>query len=295
MQPVQINPDIYWVGVNDRRTEKFENLWSIRETGISYNSYLIKDSKNVLIDLASQSTTEDLFYQISKVLDPSGLDYLVINHIEPDHTGALKALVQTAPQIILLGSARTRDMLASFYGITENVQAVSDGEELSLGSHTLKFISTPNVHWPETMMTYETTRKILFPCDGFGGYGTLNGGIFDDGNIDLQWYEDQALRYFANIIAHYAKPVNNALSKLVGIPLEMVAPPTAWSGARIRSASSNCIESGRVTGRPGDPAVTLLFGSMYGNTERMMEIVAQGIASEGLPLAVLDVTRADIS
>ncbi len=296
MQPVQISPDIYWVGVNDRHTEKFENLWSIRDTGISYNSYLVKDSQNVLIDLASKMTMDALFDQIRTVIDPSELDYLVINHIEPDHSGALKALIQTAPQVKLLGSARTRDMLASFYGITENVQVVADGEELSLGSHTLKFISTPNVHWPETMMTYETTRKILFPCDGFGGYGALNGSIFDDGNISLPWYEDQALRYFVNIIAHFAKPVNNALARLAGVPLEMVAPS---HGLVWRKDPQRIIELYRkwasYAGRSGDPAVTLLFGSMYGNTERMMEIVAQGIATEGLPLNVFDVTKADIS
>jgi anaerobic nitric oxide reductase flavorubredoxin len=296
MQPVQLSPDIYWVGVNDRHTEKFENLWSIRETGISYNSYLVKDSKNVLIDLASKMSLDALFDQIRTMIDPSDLHYLVINHIEPDHSGALKALIQTAPQVKLLGSARTLDMLASFYGITENVQAVADGEELNLGSHTLKFISTPNVHWPETMMTYETTGKILFPCDGFGGYGALNGAIFDDDTVDLPWYEGQALRYFVNIIAHFAKPVNNALAKLAGIPLEMVAPS---HGLVWRKNPQRIIELYRkwasYAGRPGDPAVTLLFGSMYGNTERLMEIVAQGIAAEALTLNIFDVTKADIS
>ena len=296
MQPVQLKPDIYWVGINDRHTEKFENLWSIRETGISYNSYLIRDSFNTLIDLSSSSTTGELMDQIRTVIDPCELRYLVINHIEPDHSGALKALIQTAPQVVLLGSGRTRDMLASFYGITENIQVVADGQELSLGSHTLKFISTPNVHWPETIMTYETSQKILFSCDGFGGYGALNGGIFDDGNISLPWYEEQALRYFANIIAHYAKPVKNTLAKLENIPLEMVAPS---HGLVWRKNPQRLIELysrwAGYAGRPGDPAVTLLFASMYGNTERMMEAVAAGIAAEGLPLVVFDVTRADIS
>jgi flavorubredoxin len=125
-------------------------------------------------------TCDELFEQVRSLIDPTQLDYIVINHMEPDHTGALKALLMAAPQVKLLGTAKTRDMLESFYGVTEQVQVVKDGEELKLGIHTLKFFATPFVHWPETMMTYEITQKVLFSCDGFGGYGALDGCIFDD-------------------------------------------------------------------------------------------------------------------
>ena len=224
MQPIEIRPSIYWVGVNDRHTELFEGLWSIRDEGISYNSYLINDKKKVIIDLCSKLTTDELFDQIRTFVDPSALDYVVINHLEPDHSGAIKALLLAAPRVKLLGSAKMKEMLSSFYGITENVQVVADGEEINLGSHTLKFFATPFVHWPETIMSYETTGKILFSCDGFGGYGALNGSIFDDKNVPLAWYEEQSLRYYVNIVASFSKPVKNAIARLQSIPIEVVAP-----------------------------------------------------------------------
>ena len=296
MQPVEIRPSIYWVGVNDRHTELFEGLWSIRNEGISYNSYLINDKKKVLIDLCSKGTTDELFDQIKTIVDPSELDYVVINHMEPDHSGALKALLLLAPHVRLLGSTKTKEMLESFYGITENVQVIADGEEIVLGSHTLKFIATPFVHWPETIMTYEPAEKILFSCDGFGGYGTLSGTIFDDKNVSLAWYEEQALRYFVNIIASYSKPVKNAIAKLENIPLEIVAPShgLVWRNTpyRIIDLYSNWAS---YAGEPGDPAVTLLYASMYGNTERMMEVIAQGIVDEGLPISIFNVSKASIS
>jgi len=186
MQPVEIKPSIYWIGVNDRHTEFFEGLWSIRNEGISYNSYLIMDEKKVIIDLCNELSIDELFEQLRRFINPAELDYIVINHMEPDHSGGLKALLNVAPHIKLLGTSRTKEMLESFYGITENIQVVTDGEELDLGRHKLKFLSTPFVHWPETMMTYEMTEKIIFSCDGFGGYGTLNGSIFDDKAQDLK-------------------------------------------------------------------------------------------------------------
>ena len=288
MQPVEIRPSIYWIGVNDRHTELFEGLWSIRDEGISYNSYLINDTKRVVIDLCSKMTTDELFDQIRTITDPTQLSYIVINHMEPDHTGALKALLQQAPQVKLLGSAKTIEMLGSFYGITENVQAVSDGEEINLGSHTLRFISTPFIHWPETMMTYETTTRMLFSCDGFGGYGTLNGSIFDDQAQLLSRYEEQALRYFV-------KPVKTAVAKLSGTPIEIVAPS---HGLVWRSSPTRIIDLynkwASYSSESGDPAVTLLYASMYGNTEKVMEVVAQGIVDAGLPVSIFNVTQAQM-
>lgn len=296
MQPIEIRPSIYWIGVNDRHTELFEGLWSIRDEGISYNSYLINDKKKVIIDLCSKMTTDELIDQITTFIDLADLDYIVINHMEPDHSGALKTLIQLAPRVRLLGSAKTREMLETFYGITENVQVVADGEELDLGTHKLKFFSTPFVHWPETIMTYETTEKILFSCDGFGGYGALNGTIFDDKNVPLAWYEEQALRYFSNIVASFSKPVKNAISKLAAVPLEIIAPSHGliWRNSPQRIIDLYNTWAG-YAGEPGDPAATLLYASMYGNTERMMEVVAQGMADEGLPISIFNVTKDSFS
>lgn len=296
MQPVEIRPSIYWIGVNDRHTELFEGLWSIRDEGVSYNSYLINDKKKVIIDLCSKMTTDELIDQITAFIDLAELDYIVVNHMEPDHSGALKTLIQLAPRVRLLGSAKTREMLETFYGITENVQVVMDGEELDLGAHKLKFFSTPFVHWPETIMTYETTEKILFSCDGFGSYGALNGTIFDDENVPLAWYEEQALRYFSNIVASFSKPVKNAIAKLATVPLEIVAPSHGliWRNSPQRIVDLYNNWAG-YAGEPGDSAATLLYASMYGNTERMMEVVAQGMADEGLPISIFNVAKDSIS
>jgi flavorubredoxin len=296
MQPVEIRPSIYWIGVNDRHTELFEGLWSIRDEGVSYNSYLINDKKKVIIDLCSKMTTDELIDQITAFIDLSELDYIVVNHMEPDHSGALKTLIQLAPRVRLLGSAKTREMLESFYGITENVQVVVDGEELDLGTHKLKFFSTPFVHWPETIMTYETIEKILFSCDGFGSYGALNGTIFDDKNVPLAWYEDQALRYFSNIVASFSKPVKNAIAKLAAVPLEIVAPS---HGLVWRNSPQRIIDLYNTwAGYAVNPVIRrqhCFTPSMYGNTERMMEVVAQGMADEGLPISIFNVAKDSIS
>ncbi len=171
MQPIEIKPGITWVGVNDRKTELFEGMWNIGQEGISYNSYLIRDEKNVVIDLSKEMLTGTYLNQLQSLVELQKLDFVVINHMEPDHTGVLRSLINIAPKIQLLGTAKTRDMLREFYGITENIRVVTDGETLNLGHHTLRFINTPFVHWPETMMTYEESQKTLFSCDGFGLMG----------------------------------------------------------------------------------------------------------------------------
>jgi flavorubredoxin len=296
MQPVEIRPSIYWIGVNDRHTELFEGLWTIQDEGISYNSYLILDDKKVLVDISSKFTTDELIDQIKSLTDPSSLDYIVINHMEPDHTGGLKALLLIAPDVKLIGTAKTKEMLESFYGITENVRVVADGEELSIGKHNLKFVSTPFVHWPETMMTFETFERILFSCDGFGGYGTLNGTIFDDKIVDVAYFEKQALRYFVNIVSTFTKPVKNAVAKLEKIPIDIVAPShgLVWKNNPRRIIDLYAQWAG-YGGKHGDPAVTLLYASMYGNTEKLMEVIAQGIVDEDVPVKIFNVTKASMA
>jgi anaerobic nitric oxide reductase flavorubredoxin len=295
MQPVEIRPSIYWIGVNDRHTEFFEGLWSIRNEGISYNSYLILDEKKAIIDLCNDLSMADLLEKLHSYVNPAELDYLIINHMEPDHTGGLRELVNIAPNIKLIGSARAKEMLDSFYMITENIQVVADGDELDLGTHKLRFFSTPFVHWPETMMTYESTEKIVFSCDGFGGYGTLDGSIFDDRAPDLAKFEQHALRYFVNIVSSYAKPVKNAIAKLSSVPIEIVAPS---HGLIWRKSPQRIIDLYQkwadYASTAGDPGVTLLYCSMYGHTEKMMEVIAQGVADEGAPLAIFNVSHAEM-
>jgi flavorubredoxin len=154
MKPIEIRPGVYWVGVNDRVTERFEGLWPIGEEGISYNAYLILDEKKVVVDLSKEMLSDDFLAQLSELFDIAELDYVIINHMEPDHSGALTRLLKLAPNVTILGMPKAVQMLKDFYNITENVERLSNGQELSLGKNTLRFVYTPFVHWPETMMTY---------------------------------------------------------------------------------------------------------------------------------------------
>jgi anaerobic nitric oxide reductase flavorubredoxin len=298
MLPVMIKPDIYWVGVNDRLTDLFEGIWPIQDVGISYNSYLVKDQKNAVIDLVKASYIDDFIAQISQFIELSQLDYIIINHMEPDHTGAVRILRQLAPQATIIGTEKTKKMLAAYYEITENVRVVGDMETISLGKHTLQFISTPFVHWPETMMTYDLNEEILFSCDGFGSYGALNGTIFEDNYnpLDKTSLKENALRYYANIVAQFNKTASKAVSRLADVPVSIIAPShgpvwqknlqeiIAWYKQWISYASG-----------PAETGVTLIYASMYRNTEKMMEAVAQGIAGEGVHINLFDAERINIS
>jgi flavorubredoxin len=191
--PIAVGSHIYWVGVNDYETQLFEGLWPIPR-GISYNSYLIVDDKVALIDAVKQFFLPELLEKIDRLL-PAGksLDYLIINHREPDHTGSLKLFPRLFPEMKMVGNKKTAGFLESYYGLTEPVVVVEEGEVLDLGRHKLTFYITPMVHWPETMMTHETTTKILFTGDAFGGFGALEGGIFDD-QINPEYFDYETLR-----------------------------------------------------------------------------------------------------
>jgi anaerobic nitric oxide reductase flavorubredoxin len=296
MPAVEIRPDVYWIGVNDRTTDLFEGIWPITEEGVSYNSYLIADKKKVLVDLSKALKANEYIEQVGGLVPLKDLDYIVLNHLEPDHTGVLRTMLQINPGVKLLGSAKMKDMLAGFYGITENFQVVGDGESLDIGERRLQFFMTPFVHWPETMMTYDPAEKILFSCDGFGGYGALVGTIFDDQIENLEFYEKESLRYYVNIVAKFSKPTLNAIEKLGGIEVAVIAPS---HGLIWRKDPGRIIElykkwAGYAAG-PSEPAVTLIYGSMYGNTEKMMDIVARGINGEGVPVQTFDSARTHVS
>jgi flavorubredoxin len=296
MPPVEIRPDVYWIGVNDRTTDLFEGLWPITQEGVSYNAYLIDDEKTAIIDLAKAFKGDAFLEQIDELIDVRRLDYVIMNHLEPDHGGLLNMIRRIVPDVTLVCSKKARDMLATFYNVTENVQVVGGGEELSLGKHTLRFYSTPMVHWPETMMTYDVQNQILFACDAFGSYGALRGAIFDDECTDPQFYERQALRYYVNIVALFSNAVLRAIGKLTDLPVSVIAPShgLVWrkDPGRIVTLYKKWAEYAR---GPGEAGVTLLYASMYGNTESMMNAVAQGISEQGVPVEIFDVTRTHVS
>ena len=296
MPPIEIKPDVYWIGVNDRTTDLFEGMWPITQEGVSYNTYLIHDEKRAIVDLTKAFKTDEFLDQIHGIIDLSQLDYVIINHMEPDHSGVLRTLRRVAPQVTLLCSEKAVPMLKSFYGISEGVQVVQDGATLSLGHHTLRFVYTPFVHWPETMMTYEVSERILFSCDAFGSYGALRGAIFDDECIDFEFYKREALRYYVNIVAVFSKPVLQAIAKLADVPVSVIAPSHGLIWRQDPQHIVNLYKQwAKYATDPTEVGITLLYGSMYGNTEAMMNAVARGVSREGVPLSIFDVTRTHAS
>lgn len=296
MPVIEIKPDVYWIGVNDRTTDLFEGIWPITKEGVSYNSYLINDEKKAVIDLTKSFKGDEYFDQISEVTDISKIDYIVVNHMEPDHSGLLRTLKRISPRVTILGSAKTKEMLGSFFSIKENIQVVNEGDELSLGKRTLKFFSTPFLHWPETIMSYEVSHRILFPCDAFGSYGAIRGAIFDDECRDFNFYQKEALRYYVNIVANFSARVLGAIEKLSTLPVDVIAPSHGLIWRKDPSIIVNLYKKWAeyATGKT-EPGITLVYGSMYGNTELMMDATVQGISQANVPLEIFDASRTHVS
>jgi len=290
MKPIEITQGIHWIGVNDDKTELFEGLWPIMDEGISYNSYLVRGGKTALIDLCKDIYEEEYLGELMSLVDPAQIDYLVVNHMEPDHSGAIRAFRKVAPQATILATQKAVKMMEDFFSINENIHAVEDGETLDLGGHVLQFTTVPMVHWPETMVTFDHATGVLFSCDAFGGYGRLMDGIFDDDYVDISFFEKESLRYYANIVAAFSKPVLNAGEKLTGTAIKIVAPShgLVWrkDPARIVNLYMKWSEYGK---GKAEKKVALIHGSMYGNTSRAAEAIAEGLRSSGVELETFDV------
>ena len=272
---IPLNDRIYWIGVNDRQTALFEELWPIPD-GISYNSYLILDDKVAIIDGVKDMSLDRYIGRIRSHLGGRQVSYLVINHIEPDHSGAIRALREVFPGIKVVGNKKTMDLLAEFYGIREDLVTVSDGDTLDLGQCRLQFHITPMVHWPETMMTYEPSHRILFSGDMFGGFSAVEEGIFDDESGDIRRHEDEMLRYFVNVIGKYSVMVQKALAKIRHLDIRMVA---STHGLVWRSRPTRAIELyDRWSRYEAEQGAAIVYASMYGNTERIMETIANSLA-----------------
>jgi flavorubredoxin len=277
--PIAVCGHIYWVGVNDYETQNFENLWPLPK-GVSYNSYLIVDDKVALIDTVKQAFLPNLVTKIEQLLPPGKtLDYLVINHMEPDHSGSLKLFPKLFPEMKIIGNKRTAEFLEAYYGITSPIVVIEEGDVLDLGHHKLNFYITPMIHWPETMMTYETTAKILFSGDAFGGFGALEGGIFDD-EVKTEYYENETLRYFSNIVGKFSPMVQKALGRLKGLEIETIA---AAHGPIWRQNPNHILEQyDRWSSHQTEPGAVIAYGSMYANTQRMAETLARAMAEAGV-------------
>ncbi len=291
MSAREIAPGIYWVGVNDRETDLFEGMWPLPH-GVSYNAYLVVGERAALIDTVKPPFVDELMDNVSQVMDPRRLDFLVANHLEPDHAGGLPSLHRLAPRAEVLLSPRGWPMLEHLHGLTERVREVGNRESVDLGGKELSFHYIPFVHWPETMATYERSHGVLFSADAFGGFGALDGVLGDD-QVDADSYEDEILRYFSNIVGMHSRPVLRAIDALSELTVNQIAPA---HGLVWRGNPQHIVELySRWARMEGEPAVTLLYGSMYGRTRLAAEAAAQGVADEGVPVQIVDASRTHAS
>jgi len=296
MRSVPLAAKVTALIASDRASDLFEGLWPISESGVSYNSFLIEDERPALIDLVPASFAKELIESLAGLIEPHKLRYIVLNHLEPDHAGALGALLAAAPDAVVLCSPRAKPLLASYYGITRNLREVADGESVSLGGRELTFYHIPFVHWPETMATWDRTGRVLFSCNAFGGYGVPPGDGCDDDSNGLAPFITEALRYYTNVVAKFSKSVLAAVDKVTALPLSIVAPAhgVIWrrEPRRILELYRGWAEYAKGDNEAG---VSVLSASMYGNTHSIMKAVARGIEGAGVRADSFDVARTHAS
>ena len=291
-----VTETIFWVGGNDRRLALFENLFPIPR-GVSYNSYLIQDEKTVLLDTVDLSVGEIFLENIEHVLAGRALDYLVINHMEPDHCSMIARLMGMYPRMQVVGNAKTIQILQQFYEVDLEGRTVlvKEGDTLNTGVHTLRFVMAPMVHWPEAMMAYEEKEKILFSADAFGTFGALDGNLFNDEvEFERDWLPD-ARRYYTNIVGKYGPQVQAVLKKAAGLEIQMICP---LHGPVWRSNLGWFLDKYDKWSRyePEEKAVAVMYASMYGHTENAANILAGEISKAGVKnVTVYDISATDVS
>lgn len=292
----KVTNDLYWVGGSDRRLELFENLFPIPR-GVSYNSYLLLDEKTVLFDTVDNSIGRQFLDNITALLNGRALDYLVVNHMEPDHCSMITDLMLRYPDMQIIGNAKTFPMIRQFYALDLDSKtiAVKEGDAFSSGTHTFRFLMAPMVHWPEVMLTYDETDKVLFSADAFGTFGALNGAIFNDEiDFDRDWLDD-ARRYYTNIVGKYGMQVQNVLKKASALDIRFICP---LHGPIWRNNLAYLLEKYDIWSsyRPEVKGVMIAYASMYGNTENLANVLACKLADAGITnLTVHDVSRSDVS
>lgn len=288
----EIAPHIHWVGGSDRRLALFENMFPLPQ-GVSYNSYLILDDKVALMDTVDAAITRQFFENIDHVLAGRAIDYLVVNHMEPDHCANIEELACRYPAMKIVGNKKTFQMIRQFYdfSLEERCIEVCEGDTLPLGAHTLQFFFTPMVHWPEVMVAYEQSEGILFSADAFGTFGAHDGALFSDETDFESVYLSEARRYYANIVGKYGPQVQSALKKLAGVEIRIICP---LHGPVWREDHGYILEKYDRWSKyiPEAPGVVLAYASMYGNTENAVDLIAAKLAERGVSnLRVFDVSK----
>ena len=287
----KVNEDLYWIGASDRRLALFENIYPIPR-GVSYNSYVILDEKTVLLDTVDKAVSSQFFENLEHVLGGRSLDYIIVNHMEPDHCAIVEEVVRRFPEVKVVGNAKTFGMIRQFFtfDVDSHAVVIKEGDTLSTGKHTLAFAMIPMVHWPEAMVTYDAYNKVLFSADAFGTFGALNGNVFaDEVNFKEEWLDD-ARRYYTNIVGKYGMQVQTLLKKAAGLEIATICPlhgpvwreNISWYVDKYLTWSSYA---------PEEKSVMIAYGSIYGNTENAANILACKLADKGVRnIAVYDVS-----
>lgn len=282
MQTVQkVTDDIYYIGASDARNFLFENIYPVN--GMTYNAYLICDEKTVLTDTCDESVRPLFLENLNKALNGRELDYIFVHHMEPDHCAVLSDVLTTFSKAQIVCTAKTQTMIKQFFNvdITDRVLLVKEGDSLSTGRHTFNFYMAPMVHWPEVMVSYDTTDKVLFSADAFGTFGTLNGKLFADmWNLEKEWL-DEARRYYTNIVGKYGQPVQTLLKKAGTLDIQLICPlhgpvwrkDLGWLLDKYQKWS---------TYTPEENAIVLIYGSIYGHTGNAVDVLAGKLAKKGI-------------
>lgn len=286
MKIEEIAKNIYYVGVEDKTIDLFESQYIVPK-GITYNSYIIKDKKNLIVDTVDSRKTEEWLENVEKVLEGETLDYLVVSHLEPDHSGSIDALISKYPEMKIVGNAKTFAFMPQF--IKSNIEnkkvLVEEGEELSIGEHTFKFIMAPMVHWPEVMVEYEEKEKILFSADAFGTFGILEN--------EENWYED-AGRYYFNIVGKYGIQVQALLKKAATLDISKIC---SLHGPILKENLEKYIKLYDVWSKyePEEEGITIAYTSIHGNTKKIAEKLAKDLIDRGEKVAIYDLSRGNLS
>ena len=292
----KVTDDIVWVGCNDRRLTLFENLFPIPR-GVSYNSYLVMDEKVKLLDTVDVCALQQFMENIDYVLDGKEIDYLIVQHMEPDHGAGIQEMMRRFPNMKIVANAKTIQMIGQFFDLPQEdrVVLVKEGDTLTTGTHTFRFVMAPMVHWPEVMVTYEESEKVLFSADAFGTFGALNGNIFSDElEFDKEWLADTR-RYYANIVGKYGMQTQALLKKAAGLDIQLIC---SLHGPIWRENLSYIIDKYDKWSKyePEDKEVVMIYGSVYGHTEQAVDALAGKLAEKGIRhIAVYDVSKTHVS
>ncbi len=281
----KISERIYYVGVNDDTKTLFEGLWPL-PYGVSYNSYIVADSKVALIDTVEHGFEDEFHANINEALGERGIDYLIVNHMEPDHSSLITDMLQRYPDMKIVGNAKTLPMLQGYYGTpAERVIVVKEGDSIDLGSCSLSFHMIPMVHWPETMVTWLAEENTVFSGDAFGTFGAVNEEVVDSEGT-FESFRDEMMRYYSNIVGKYGTPVQSALKKLSGLEVKRICSThgPVWE----KSVSEVVALYDRMSRYEVERGVCIAYGSMYGNTAVAAEALAEELRRQGVPCAVHD-------